>query len=68
MGDADTTDIDLDIVGVVWEEIEEINEIEGEVEQVTSVKLSQRIRIEDVVKLLTIEVYEEVISMELRSW
>ena len=36
----DTTDIDLDIVGVcVWEEIEEINEIEGEVEQVTSVGL-----------------------------
>ena len=39
MGDADTTDIDLDALwqSTVWEEIEEINEIEGEVEQVTSV-------------------------------
>ena len=39
MGDADTTDIDLDALweSTVWEEIEEINEIEGEVEQVVSV-------------------------------
>ena len=39
LGDADTTDIDLDALweSTVWEEIEEINEIEGEVEQVTSV-------------------------------
>ena len=39
MGDADTTDIDLDALWetTVWEEIEEINEIEGEVEQVVSV-------------------------------
>ena len=39
LGDADTTDIDLDALleSKVWEEIEEINEIEGEVEQVTSV-------------------------------
>ena len=38
-GDADTTDIDLDALweSTVWEEIEEINAIEGEVEQVTSV-------------------------------
>ena len=35
----DTTDIDLDNLWdtTVWEEIEEINEIEGEVEQVVSV-------------------------------
>ena len=39
LGDADTTDIDLDALweSTVWEGIEEINEIEGEVEQVTSV-------------------------------
>ena len=39
LGDADTTDIDLDALWetTVWEEIEEINEIEGEVEQVVSV-------------------------------
>ena len=39
LGDADTTDIDLDALweSTVWEEIDEINEIEGEVEQVTSV-------------------------------
>ena len=39
LGDADTTDIDLDALweSTVWEEIEEINEIEGEVDQVTSV-------------------------------
>ena len=39
MGDADTTDIDLDALweSTVWEEIEEINEIEGEVEQVVTV-------------------------------
>jgi len=39
LGDADTTDIDLDALweSTIWEEIEEINEIEGEVEQVTSV-------------------------------
>jgi len=39
LGDADTTDIDLDAIweSTVWEEIEEINEIEGEVEQVVSV-------------------------------
>ena len=39
LGDADTTDIALDALweSTVWEEIEEINEIEGEVEQVTSV-------------------------------
>jgi len=39
LGDADTTDIDLDALweSTVWEEIEEINEIEGEVEQVVSV-------------------------------
>jgi hypothetical protein len=40
-GDADTTDVDLDLDALwettVWEEIEEINEIEGEVEQVVSV-------------------------------
>ena len=39
MGDADTTDIDLDAIweSTVWEEIDEIVEIEGEVEQVVSV-------------------------------
>ena len=39
LGDADTTDFDLDArwETTVWEEIEEINEIEGEVEQVVSV-------------------------------
>ncbi len=39
MGDADSTDIDLDALWetTVWEEIEEINEIEGEVQQVVSV-------------------------------
>ncbi len=39
MGDADTTDIDFDALWetTVWEEIEEINEIEGEVQQVVSV-------------------------------
>ena len=39
MGDADTTDIDLDALWetTIWEEIEEINEIEGEVEQITTV-------------------------------
>ena len=39
MGGADTTDIDLDALWetTIWEEIEEINEIEGEVEQVVSV-------------------------------
>ena len=33
LGDADTTDFDLDALWetTVWEEIEEINEIEGEV-------------------------------------
>ena len=39
MGDADTTDIDFDALWetTVWEEIEEIVEVEGEVEQVVSV-------------------------------
>ena len=39
LGDADTTDIDLDALweSTVWEEIEEIVEVEGEVEQVVSV-------------------------------
>ena len=39
LGDADTTDIDLDALWetTVWEEIEEINEVEGEVEQVVTV-------------------------------
>ena len=39
LGDADSTDIDLDALWetTVWEEIEEINEIEGEVQQVVSV-------------------------------
>jgi len=39
LGDADTTDIDFDALWetTIWEEIEEINEIEGEVEQVISV-------------------------------
>jgi len=39
LGDADTTDIDLDALWetTIWEEIEEINEVEGEVEQVVSV-------------------------------
>jgi len=39
LGDADTTDIDFDALWetTVWEEIEEINEIEGEVQQVVSV-------------------------------
>ena len=39
MGDADTTDIDLDALweSTVWEEIDEIVEIEGEVEQVVTV-------------------------------
>ena len=39
LGDADTTDIDLDALweSTVWEEIEEIIEVEGEVEQVVSV-------------------------------
>ena len=41
LGDADTTAVDFDLDALwettVWEEIEEINEIEGEVEQVVSV-------------------------------
>ena len=39
MGDADTTDIDLDALweSTVWEEIDEIVEVEGEVEQVVTV-------------------------------
>ena len=41
LGDADTTDVDFDLDALwettVWDEIEEINEIEGEVEQVVSV-------------------------------
>ena len=39
LGDADTTDIDFDALWetTIWEEIEEINEIEGEVEQITAV-------------------------------
>ena len=39
MGDADSTDIDLDALWetTVWEEIDEIIEVEGEVEQVVSV-------------------------------
>ena len=39
LGDADTTDFDLDALWetTVWEEIEEINEIEGEVEQLVTV-------------------------------
>ena len=41
LGDADTTDVDFDLDALwettVWEEIEEINEVEGEVEQVVSV-------------------------------
>ena len=41
LGDADTTDVDFDLDALwettIWEEIEEINEIEGEVEQVVSV-------------------------------
>ena len=39
VGDADTTDIDLDALweSTVWEEIDEIIEVEGEVEQVVSV-------------------------------
>ena len=39
LGDADTTDIDLDAIWeyTVWEEIDEIVEVEGEVEQVVSV-------------------------------
>ena len=39
LGDADTTDIDLDALweSTVWEEIDEIVEIEGEVEQIVSV-------------------------------
>ena len=41
LGDADTTDVDFDLDALwettVWEEIEEINEIEVEVEQVVTV-------------------------------
>ena len=39
LGDADTTDIDLDALweSTVWEEIDEIVEVEGEVEQVVTV-------------------------------
>ena len=39
LGDADTTDIDLDALweSTVWEEIDEIIAVEGEVEQVVSV-------------------------------
>ena len=39
LGDADTTDIDLDALWetTVWEEIDEIIEVEGEVQQVVSV-------------------------------
>ena len=41
LGDADTTDVDLDLDAIwestVWEEIEEITTIEGEVEQVITV-------------------------------
>ena len=49
LGDADTTDIDLDALweSTVWEEIEEINEIEGEVEQVTSVAVGRGAEAED---------------------
>ena len=40
-GDAATTDVDFDLDALwestVWEEIEEINEVEGEVQQVVSV-------------------------------
>ena len=39
LGDADTTDSDLDAIweSTVWEEIDEIVEVEGEVEQLVSV-------------------------------
>ena len=39
MGDADTTDIDLDALweSTVWEDIDEFIEVEAEVEQVVSV-------------------------------
>ena len=41
LGDADTTDVDFDLddlwENTVWEEIDEIIEVEGEVEQVVSV-------------------------------
>ena len=41
LGDADTTDVDFDLDALwettVWEEIDEIIEVEGEVEQVVSV-------------------------------
>jgi hypothetical protein len=39
LGDADSTDIDLDALWetTVWEEIDEIIEVEGEVEQVVAV-------------------------------
>jgi len=41
LGDADTTEVDFDLDALwettVWEEIEEINEIEGEVDQVVAV-------------------------------
>ena len=39
LGDADTTDIDFDALWetTVWEEIDEIIEVEGEVQQVVSV-------------------------------
>ena len=49
LGDADTTDIDLDALweSTVWEEIEEINEIEGEVEQVVTVAGGQGAEAED---------------------
>ena len=39
LGGADTTDIDLDAIWetTIWEEIDEITEVEGEVEQVIAV-------------------------------
>ena len=49
LGGADTTDIDLDALWetTIWEEIEEINEIEGEVEQVIAVAGARGAEAED---------------------
>ena len=45
LGDADTTDIDLDALweSTVWEEIDEIVEVEGEVEQVAIARVPTEI-------------------------
>ena len=59
MGDADTIDIDLDALweSTVWEEIDEIVEVEGEVEQVVSVAGVRGAEAEDAVLPKTLRLY-----------